>query len=88
MNDAVTKNRPINVERARRALEENPRFRGRTHLLDLRSNNGVITVRGVLPTYYLRQILINLLNSLEGVDAIVDQIVVEREANTVSPKPR
>lgn len=44
--------------------------------LDLTVSHGVVCVSGHLPTFYLRQMAVECIKRVAGVDAVVDRIVV------------
>jgi osmotically-inducible protein OsmY len=48
------------------------------HQVSCEFHEGVLTLRGCLPTYYLRQIAQNLVGDLEGVVEIDDRLEVAR----------
>jgi hypothetical protein len=63
------------LSRIREQLEDHPHFRGRTHLLQIEATGGSIVVSGRLPTYYLKQLLqevIKAIPDVAGVDNCVD----------------
>ncbi|MGO8744546.1 MAG: BON domain-containing protein [Thermoguttaceae bacterium] len=63
------------MSRIREQLEDHPHFRGRTHLLQIEATGGSIVVSGRLPTYYLKQLLqevIKAIPDVAGVDNCVD----------------
>jgi hypothetical protein len=56
--------------RAYRALENDPYFRGRTHQLELNVCHGRMTIRGRVPSFFLKQILQTVLCKVEGVEQV------------------
>ena len=52
------------LSRIREKLESHPHFRGRTHLLQIEAAGGSIVVSGRLPTYYLKQLLQEVIRAL------------------------
>lgn len=65
------------VEAARRALEQNAYFRGRTQLIQMDEQKGVLCLRGRLPTFYLKQVLQTVLRNVEGVEQIDNRVDVD-----------
>lgn len=75
---------------ARACAEQSSYFRRRTDTLTFEEENGVLRVQGTLPSYYLRQILGNLLKKVEGVKRLIDEVQVVSSCGLSSParKPR
>ncbi len=69
--EAVTDSK---VSRIREQLEDHPHFRGRTHLLQIEATGGSIVVSGRLPTYYLKQLLQEVIKAIPDV-AHIDNCV-------------
>ncbi len=55
------------------------------HLFDFECNNGVLVVRGCVPTFYLKQVLQTLLKGLEGVRRIDNQVQVDASEGVFEP---
>jgi hypothetical protein len=55
---------------ARDALGRHPHFRGRLHLFDLNVQDGVLTIRGQVPRFYLKQLLQSVLKGIRGIRRI------------------
>ena len=64
------------VEDARRTLEQNPLFRGRSKLIRIDASDGQLVLEGRLPTYYLKQMLQTILRDFEGVEVIKNRVAV------------
>jgi hypothetical protein len=70
------------LRQAREAVGKSPHFRGERFKLQLETDNGVLTVQGRLPSYFLKQMLQTVLRDIEGVHRIencVDVISSERQ---------
>ncbi len=63
-------------ERARALLESHPHFRGRTRWVHCKCRNRRLCLSGKVPSYYLKQLAQEAVRDIEGVDAIINQIVV------------
>jgi hypothetical protein len=61
---------------ARQTLEQNCPYAFYFRFIRFLARNGVLTIRGSLPSFYLKQILISHLQRIDGVDRIDDQIDV------------
>jgi hypothetical protein len=48
---------------------------------------GVLTLRGCLPTYYLKQVALALIATVEGVQQIEDRVEVKRQKEPYSERP-
>src|SRR5262245_31936728 len=65
------------VERSARAIiEQHHYFRGRSASFDLEERNNVLTVRGSVPSFYLKQLLQTTLRNIEGVSRVDNQVEV------------
>jgi hypothetical protein len=51
-------------------------FHGRAQEFDFEKNGDVLTIRGCVPSFYLKQVLQGLLKNLEGVQRIDNQVDV------------
>jgi hypothetical protein len=51
-------------------------FHGRARGFEFEQNGDVLTIRGCVPSFYLKQVLQGLLKNLEGVDRIDNQVEV------------
>ena len=79
---------PVPIEdRARQQLLENCPYAFYLHCLSLQFENGVLTVRGRVPTFYLKQIIQSRLQNLDGVNQI-DNLVDVVSATGLSSEPR
>lgn len=56
--------------------------RGYPHhrMLEINIDHGTVTVEGVLPTYYLRQVALECIKKVTGVTEVVDRIQVGSES--------
>jgi hypothetical protein len=66
-------------QQARHILEKHPHFRGRTSLFQYECDLDVLTVRGFVSTFYLKQLLQSALQSLAV--RIDNQVVVAGYVN-------
>ncbi len=67
----------INVEhRARKELDGHCHFRGRVNEFQFEHRDGVLTVRGRVPTFYLKQLLQTILKRVDGVQRIDNRVDV------------
>ena len=57
-------------------LEQDPQFHGRTSLLRVEQISGSIVVSGRLPTYYLKQLLQEVVRRIPGVEQIENRVEV------------
>jgi hypothetical protein len=60
----------------RKELERHCHFRGRVNGFQFEHRNGVLTVRGRVPSFYLRQLLERVLKRMDGVQRINNQVDV------------
>jgi hypothetical protein len=60
----------------RQALDRHPHFRGRVDGFQFEHREGVLTVRGCVPTFYLRQLLERVLKRVDEVQRINNQVDV------------
>jgi hypothetical protein len=79
------------AELAERRLSEDQLYRFYFREITCKSDGGTLTLRGRVPTFYLKQVLQTMLGGLEGVDRIDNQVdVVNSEGlssvRRVSPK--
>jgi hypothetical protein len=51
-------------------------FHGRAREFEFERNGDVLTIRGCVPSFYLKQVLQGLLKNLEGVERIDNQVDV------------
>jgi len=64
------------VHLAREAIARHNHFRGRADGFRLEQCGDVLTVRGQVPSFYLRQVLQTVLNRLDGVGVVDNQVDV------------
>jgi osmotically-inducible protein OsmY len=62
--------------RAREAIELHSHFRGRIDSFQFEHRGGVLTVRGRVPSFYLRQVLERALKRVDGVRSVDNQVDV------------
>jgi hypothetical protein len=63
------------ADEAQRKLNESPYFALRTLRVDY--HEGILTVRGRVPTFYARQVAVETLRRVKSVEQLVDRIEVE-----------
>lgn len=61
---------------ARTLVERHPCFHGRTDRLDFVQTGRVLTIRGSVPSFYLKQMLQTVLGRLDGIARIDNQVDV------------
>jgi hypothetical protein len=67
----------INIEHlVRKELDSHSHFRGRVAEFHFEHRDGVLTVRGRVPTFYLKQLLQTILKRIDGVERINNQVDV------------
>jgi hypothetical protein len=71
-------------QQAHDLLEQHVHFRGRAKLFQYVGESGVLSVRGVVPTFYLKQLLQAALKGLEGTVRIDNQVVVAHYMHTAA----
>jgi hypothetical protein len=76
--DCLSRDKPrrgqVLEQQTRQILEQHSHFRGRTSLFQYECDVDVLTVRGIVPTFYLKQLLQSALKSLAV--RIDNQVVV------------
>jgi|SRR5687767_9424407 hypothetical protein len=69
--------RLVNTEElARKVLDKHCHFRGRTDDFQFEDCEGVLTVRGRVPSFYLRQLLESILTQADGIQSVDNQVDV------------
>jgi hypothetical protein len=63
-------------ERARALVDAHSHFAGRAQQFEFQYADGVLVVRGRVPTFYLKQTLQHALKRLDGVRRIDNQVAV------------
>jgi hypothetical protein len=63
-------------QRARALVEGHAHFRGRARRFDFQYREEVLTVRGNVPSFYLKQVLQSVLINLEGVRLVENRVNV------------
>jgi hypothetical protein len=61
---------------ARTELDRHCHFRGRVDGFELEDREGVLTVSGRVPSFYLRDVLENVLKRVDGVQSVDNQVDV------------
>jgi hypothetical protein len=82
--ESTTPDRITRQQESRRKVEEcahalinaHPYFRGRASQFEFVCREEVLVVRGLVPTFYLKQVLQTLLKNLEGVRLVDNQVTV------------
>jgi hypothetical protein len=64
------------ARRARKELNGHVHFRGRVDGFQFEHHDGVLTVRGRVPSFYLRKLLESLLKRVDGVHVVDNQVDV------------
>jgi hypothetical protein len=69
-------------QRARELLNRHPHFCGRADRFKFENVDGILVVKGTVPTYYLKQLLQSALRKLDGlrIDVRVDVVRSEIDA--------
>ena len=76
-SESFTAGRRLPLETAaQRSIEEGCSYAFYFRFIRFDSRNGVLTVRGSLPSFYLKQVLISHLQHLDGVRRIDDRVDV------------
>ena len=73
--------------RARHSIENDSPYAFYFRFIRFSSRQGVLTVRGCLPSFYLKQVLISHIQKVDGVQQIDDQVDVI-SCNGLSSVPR
>ncbi|MEX0641528.1 MAG: BON domain-containing protein [Pirellulales bacterium] len=63
-------------QRARELLDTHSHFLGRSRQIEFACRDEVLIVRGMVPTFYLKQMLQTVLKELEGVRLVQNQVTV------------
>jgi hypothetical protein len=61
-------------------------FHGRAQTFEFERNGDVLTIRGCVPSFYLKQVLQGLLKNLEGVERIDNRVDVASPAGLSSER--
>jgi osmotically-inducible protein OsmY len=64
------------AHRARKELNGHVHFRGRVDSFQFEHRDGVLTVRGRVPSFYLRKLLESVLKRVDGVHVVDNQVDV------------
>lgn len=64
------------ADRAKALVAKHPVLGGRPTVLDFRVEGEVLTIRGAVPSFYLKQVLQSALRELEGVKRVNNQVDV------------
>ncbi len=65
------------VQRATRLIAGQAYFRGAKYPITFESFEKILVVRGRVPTFYLKQVLQSELLRIDGVDRVVNEVVVD-----------
>lgn len=76
------------VTQAQSRLADSSHFRGHQHAVTVEYEDGVLLVRGCVPSFYLKQVLQTLLVNVEGVETIDNQVDVSCPSGLSSVRPR
>jgi osmotically-inducible protein OsmY len=72
-------------KRASELLNRHHHFVGRSQCFEFQYRDGVLIVRGSVPTFYLKQVLQHVLKGLEGVRRIDNQVTVDASDGIIGP---
>ena len=61
---------------ARKRLEQNVYFRGRSHVIRIDEKDGTLVLHGNVPSFYLKQVLQTELSGIDGVKEIDNRVDV------------
>jgi hypothetical protein len=75
-SDDAKRRTELIVEQAHAIIDAHSLFRGRASQFDFACRNEVLTVRGAVPTFYLKQVLQSALKEVGGVRVIDNQVAV------------
>ncbi|MFO0911696.1 MAG: BON domain-containing protein [Pirellulales bacterium] len=64
------------MRRAYRALDNDPCFRGRSRLVHLEIDDGVVTIEGRVPNQFLKHAVQNVLHRVAGIQRVVNRVHV------------
>jgi len=70
----------------RERLEDHPHFRGRTHLFQIEAIGGSVVVSGRVPTYYLKQLLQEVVELVPDVGNIDNRVEVQWPGASSRPR--
>lgn len=65
------------VSCVRERLETHPHFRGRTHLIQIKSSGNSLVVSGRVPTYYLKQLVQEVVKLVPDIGKIDNRVDVQ-----------
>jgi osmotically-inducible protein OsmY len=63
-------------QQARALISDHSHFRGRAKNFELTYRDHVLTLRGRVPTYYLKQVLQTVVRDLDGVQSVDNRVEV------------
>jgi hypothetical protein len=81
---AATTRVPNAVHAAQQLVGQHCHFHGRANRFEFVQSDGVLTIRGTVPTFYLKQVLQSLLQNLDGIRWIDNQVDVVSAAGLSS----
>jgi osmotically-inducible protein OsmY len=64
------------IDAARQQLERHPHFRGRAEVIDISQRGKTLHLSGQLPTFYLKQLVQEIVRHLPGVHSVRNEIHV------------
>ena len=86
--DAPEAMRAYVLAQVERRLADSSHFRGHVHCVTTDYGDGVLTLRGCVPSFYLKQVVQSLLCDLDGVDWVDNQIDVVNSTGLSSVRAR
>jgi osmotically-inducible protein OsmY len=72
---------------AARRLEGHPHFRGRQRFVQCSVQDGVLTLSGCVPSYFLKAVAQEALRELPGVHTLRNQIQIAGRAGNLNTRP-
>jgi osmotically-inducible protein OsmY len=72
-------------KRAVERLENHPYFKGRSQWIQMEFDDGLLRLKGRLPSFFLKQVVQEILRELPGVDRLKNEIVVASPSGDVGP---
>ena len=58
-------------------VRKHPHFQGSSYPLEFRSFERVLVINGRVPSYYLKQLLQSSLSGINGIDRIINEVIVD-----------
>jgi osmotically-inducible protein OsmY len=72
-------------KRAIEQLENHPYFKGRSQWVEMEFEEGTLRLKGRLPSFFLKQVVQEILRELPGVDRLDNEIIVASPSGDVGP---